>query len=192
MYMKKLIELNTCRRGEAPFFTEEQLRQLNYFLVQFRPFLTLDPAFDIDDYISEIFLLMLNIKVDGAKGSYIIRCLKNSSINRKLHHSTLKKSVNNYSRIFCQLASREQKEARVAKESLEDLITTLIKQQDHKALEFIDKVAEALFNYDKPESDYLSVKEIMDTQNIGNRQTVYNTRRRIKDAVDRGTHKRIS
>jgi len=185
MYIKKLIKLNTCRCGEPPFFTEEQLHQLNCFLIKHRIFFTQDPAFDMDDYISDIFFLMLSTDAKGVtKGSYIIRCLKNSHMDRNTSYARVKESITKYSDTFRQRASREQKEARKAKESLEDLIVTLTEQGDYKALEFIDKVIEALFNYDKAKEDYLSVKEIMETQDIGNRQTVYNTRRRIKNAVN--------
>jgi hypothetical protein len=77
--MSKLTKLNFCLEDGKGIFTIEQLKRINYSLIKL-PLAIADAAYEIDDYISELFYVVLSRYYNlspSEKASVAATCIKN-------------------------------------------------------------------------------------------------------------------
>jgi len=83
MYMPKLNKLNFCLENGSGIFTMEQLKRINHALVKL-PLAITDAAYEVDDYISELFYIVLsrycNLSPSG-RVKIATTCIRNLFIN---------------------------------------------------------------------------------------------------------------
>jgi len=147
MYMPKLKKLNYCLKDGKGIFTIQQLQRINYSLVKL-PLAIADAAYEVDDYISELFYLVLSRYCDSSpleKSKIAATCVRNLFVN----NLRAKQIQFKYSYVIRLAAESDYKYL-----STENEITALYSKfkdnKDWKVVKYMDEIVHILLYEDLP------------------------------------------
>lgn len=94
MNLKRLVQLNSAIDS---YFTEDELDYINRMVHSYQRLIDIDPAYDADDYISELFLYLIELKRKELPGeirsraAYYLINIKRLMLTRARRRQTQKK-----------------------------------------------------------------------------------------------------
>ena len=147
MYMPKLIKLNFCLEQGNGIFTMDQLCRINKSLVTL-PLAIADPAYEVDDYISELFYIVLSRYYDlspSEKAKIATTCVRNLFIS----NIRAKQIQFKYSYAM-RLAAEGDYTRHAIQNDLAVIYTDFKSKRDHEVVRYIDEVVHILLYEDKP------------------------------------------
>lgn len=147
MYMPRLKKLNYCLEGGKGIFTMEQLGRINYSLVKL-PLAIADAAYEVDDYISELFYVVLS-RYYNLSPSEKAKIAATSVRNLFVSNLRTKQAQFKYSYAIRLVAEGDYN--RIAAENELTVIYSKFKDgNNNNVIKYIDEVAHILLYESKP------------------------------------------
>lgn len=176
MYMPKLIKLNFCLEDGNGIFTMEQLCRINRSLVSL-PLAIADAAYEVDDYISELFYIVLSRYYDlspSEKARIAATCVRNLFIS----NIRAKQIQFKYSYAM-KLVAEGDYSRHAIQNDLAVIYTDFKAKKDHEVVRYIDEVVHILLYEDKA----INKKDMADRLGVSNYK-LRKVRSKVREAYD--------
>lgn len=158
MYLTRLIQMNESVNN---YFSKSELYHINAMILNYKNLIEEDNAYEADDYISELFLKLLELIRNGqaekikSKAAFYHTILHRAMINQYRKTAARKRLEDTVSCIFKGSCSRNNSSL-----SLSEFVEYLLKNGDDESFCLLLATTMSIFNDDDSKTDRLNCASV--------------------------------